>query len=334
MRLEDLGERTVWLDCDVIQADGGPNRRDHRRVRRDGPGAGQLRQADTIKSIPVNDYLAATSVGVVGGTPMLDLAYEEESRAEVDMNVVQTGEASSSRCKALPKRSPSIALRSTRCWRWRITDHAAGRATARHRRRNSRPMTTAAPATTNPNRDVSFERSRRRGHRGRRPRSVRRHRAARRNGDDLRGERRAQSPLRRRGHGSAGHCRGLGREIDALHGQPGVESARLRRRFDLPGKSRELYAMLDAAGRRRTARRAPPARLRWPTATTSSDSPHAACSERRTVLAPALSTTSGPSYLLLPPRSRTLAEVGDDVNSRPAVSHGGAACIRKPSAPG
>ena len=52
---------------------------------------GKLRQADTIKSIPVNDYLAATSVGVVGGTPMLDLAYEEDSRAEVDMNVVQTG---------------------------------------------------------------------------------------------------------------------------------------------------------------------------------------------------------------------------------------------------
>jgi len=92
MRLEDLGERTVWLDCDVLQADGGT-----RTAAITGAfvamvlALGKLRQADTIKSIPVNDYLAATSVGVVGGTPMLDLAYEEDSRAEVDMNVVQTG---------------------------------------------------------------------------------------------------------------------------------------------------------------------------------------------------------------------------------------------------
>ncbi len=92
MRLEDLGERTVWLDCDVIQADGGT-----RTAAITGAfvamvlALGKLRQADTIKTIPVNDYLAATSVGVVDGTPMLDLAYEEDSRAEVDMNVVQTG---------------------------------------------------------------------------------------------------------------------------------------------------------------------------------------------------------------------------------------------------
>jgi ribonuclease PH len=92
MRLEDLGERTVWLDCDVIQADGGT-----RTAAITGAfvamvlALGKLRQADTIKSMPVSDYLAATSVGIVGGIPMLDLAYEEDSRAEVDMNVVQTG---------------------------------------------------------------------------------------------------------------------------------------------------------------------------------------------------------------------------------------------------
>ena len=92
MRLEDLGERTVWLDCDVIQADGGT-----RTAAITGAfvamvlALGKLRQADTIKTIPVNDYLAATSVGVVDGAPMLDLAYDEDSRAEVDMNVVQTG---------------------------------------------------------------------------------------------------------------------------------------------------------------------------------------------------------------------------------------------------
>ena len=93
MRLEQLGERTVWLDCDVIQADGGT-----RTAAITGAfvamvlALGKLRQNDTLKTIPVSDYLAATSVGIVAGTPMLDLAYEEDSRAEVDMNVVQTGQ--------------------------------------------------------------------------------------------------------------------------------------------------------------------------------------------------------------------------------------------------
>jgi ribonuclease PH len=92
VRLEELGERTVWLDCDVIQADGGT-----RTAAITGAfvalvlAIGKLRQSDALKTVPVNDYVAATSVGVVDGTPLLDLAYEEDSRAEVDMNVVQTG---------------------------------------------------------------------------------------------------------------------------------------------------------------------------------------------------------------------------------------------------
>ena len=92
VRLDELGERTVWLDCDVIQADGGT-----RTAAITGAFVAlvlalhKLRQADVLKAMPVNDYVAATSVGVVGGTPVLDLAYEEDSRAEVDMNVVQTG---------------------------------------------------------------------------------------------------------------------------------------------------------------------------------------------------------------------------------------------------
>jgi ribonuclease PH len=92
VRLEELGERTVWLDCDVIQADGGT-----RTAAITGAfvalvlALGRLRQADVLKTMPVSDYVAATSVGVVDGTPLLDLAYEEDSRAEVDMNVVQTG---------------------------------------------------------------------------------------------------------------------------------------------------------------------------------------------------------------------------------------------------
>ena len=92
VKLEELGERTIWLDCDVLQADGGT-----RTASISGAfvalvlALDRLKQAGTIKTMPVSDYVAATSVGIIAGTPMLDLAYEEDSRAEVDMNVVQTG---------------------------------------------------------------------------------------------------------------------------------------------------------------------------------------------------------------------------------------------------
>src|SRR5579871_84351 len=87
-----LGERTVILDCDVLQADGGT-----RTAAITGAFVAlalalqQLVQFKAIKSMPLRDYLAATSVGLVGGVPMLDLCYEEDSRADVDMNVVMTG---------------------------------------------------------------------------------------------------------------------------------------------------------------------------------------------------------------------------------------------------
>src|SRR5688500_18113131 len=79
--MEKLGERTVWVDCDVIQADGGT-----RTASITGGfvamvlALGKLKQAGGINQVPVLDYLAATSVGVIGGVPMLDLAYEEDSR--------------------------------------------------------------------------------------------------------------------------------------------------------------------------------------------------------------------------------------------------------------
>ncbi len=91
-RLEQLGERTVWLDCDVIQADGGT-----RTAAITGAFAAlvlaleQLRARGVFAAVPVDDYVAATSVGIIDGTPLLDLAYDEDSRAEVDMNVVKTG---------------------------------------------------------------------------------------------------------------------------------------------------------------------------------------------------------------------------------------------------
>ena len=93
MRLPELGERTVWIDCDVIQADGGT-----RTASITGGFVAlvlalqQMRQKGMIRTIPVSDYVAAISVGVVAGTPMLDLAYDEDSRADVDMNVVKTGD--------------------------------------------------------------------------------------------------------------------------------------------------------------------------------------------------------------------------------------------------
>jgi ribonuclease PH len=91
--LEALGERTVWLDCDVIQADGGT-----RTASITGAFVAlvlalqKLRAAGALAAIPITDYVAATSVGIVDGVGLLDLAYEEDSRAEVDMNVIKTGD--------------------------------------------------------------------------------------------------------------------------------------------------------------------------------------------------------------------------------------------------
>ena len=93
IRLQDLGERTIWLDCDVIQADGGT-----RCASITGAfvalvlALGKLKASDQLRSIPVTDYVAATSVGVVAGMPLLDLAYEEDSKADVDMNIVKTSD--------------------------------------------------------------------------------------------------------------------------------------------------------------------------------------------------------------------------------------------------
>ena len=87
-----LGERTIILDCDVLQADGGT-----RTTAITGAFVAlaiaikRLLEFKVIRKSPLLDHVAATSVGIVGGTAMLDLCYEEDSRAEVDMNVVMTG---------------------------------------------------------------------------------------------------------------------------------------------------------------------------------------------------------------------------------------------------
>lgn len=90
--LPALGERTIWIDCDVLQADGGT-----RTASISGAFVAlclalmKLQAEGVIKELPIIDYVAAVSVGIVAGETVLDLEYIEDSRAEVDMNVVMTG---------------------------------------------------------------------------------------------------------------------------------------------------------------------------------------------------------------------------------------------------
>lgn len=90
--MKALGERTIWIDCDVIQADGGT-----RTASITGAfvalylACRKLQEKGSITGIPIKDYLAAVSVGILDGVPILDLEYVEDSRADVDMNVVMTG---------------------------------------------------------------------------------------------------------------------------------------------------------------------------------------------------------------------------------------------------
>ncbi|MBE3084752.1 MAG: ribonuclease PH, partial [Bacteroidetes bacterium] len=90
--LTSFGERTIYIDCDVIQADGGT-----RTASITGGFLAlvdlfkRLRQNGTVKEIPINDFVSAISVGIVDNQLLLDLEYEEDSQADVDMNFVMTG---------------------------------------------------------------------------------------------------------------------------------------------------------------------------------------------------------------------------------------------------
>jgi ribonuclease PH len=102
-----LGERTVWIDCDVIQADGGTRCAAicggyvalHSALR-------ALVQKGQLERTPLTDSVAAVSVGIVNSEPLLDLAYSEDSRAEVDMNVVMTGSGELIEVQATAERTP------------------------------------------------------------------------------------------------------------------------------------------------------------------------------------------------------------------------------------
>lgn len=92
VNLDIIGEKTIWIDCDVIQADGGT-----RTASITGAYVAlvealwNMKKKGIIGKIPLRDSVGAISVGIVDGEPMLDLSYEEDYRAEVDMNFVMTG---------------------------------------------------------------------------------------------------------------------------------------------------------------------------------------------------------------------------------------------------
>jgi ribonuclease PH len=89
--LKQLGERTIWIDCDVIQADGGTRTASITGAFVAlGLALQRLIDAGTLSTAPIKDFVAAISVGIVDGEVLLDLNYEEDSRADVDMNFVMT----------------------------------------------------------------------------------------------------------------------------------------------------------------------------------------------------------------------------------------------------
>ena len=102
-----LGERTLWVDCDVLQADGGT-----RCAAISGAYVAARRALDRFGlSKALTGSIAAVSVGIVGGEPLLDLDYSEDSQAEVDMNVVMTGDGALVEVQATAERTPFTRAR-------------------------------------------------------------------------------------------------------------------------------------------------------------------------------------------------------------------------------
>jgi len=105
--MSKLGERTVWMDCDVIQADGGT-----RCASISGSfvalilALAKLKKEKVFNKIPISDYVAAVSAGILKGKNILDLNYEEDSKAEVDMNIVMTGEGRFIEIQGTAERDP------------------------------------------------------------------------------------------------------------------------------------------------------------------------------------------------------------------------------------
>jgi ribonuclease PH len=104
---EALGERTIYVDCDVLTADGGT-----RCASITGGFVAlelalkRLVEQESLKAVPLTGTVAAVSCGIVGGTPLLDLDYSEDSTAEVDANVVMTGDGGLVEVQATAERTP------------------------------------------------------------------------------------------------------------------------------------------------------------------------------------------------------------------------------------
>ncbi len=105
--LKALGERTLWIDCDVIQADGGT-----RTTSITGAfiamvdAVNKLHKEKPFKIYPIRNFVAATSIGIVNGEKVIDLCYEEDSNAKVDMNVIGTGEGEFVEVQGTAEESP------------------------------------------------------------------------------------------------------------------------------------------------------------------------------------------------------------------------------------
>lgn len=105
--MEALGERTVVLDCDVLQADGGTRTASIcGAFVALGMALQRLVEAGTLKRLPLRQYLGAISAGIVKGEPVLDLNYQEDSHADVDMNVVMTGDGRYAEIQATAESQP------------------------------------------------------------------------------------------------------------------------------------------------------------------------------------------------------------------------------------
>jgi ribonuclease PH len=115
MDLKKMGERTIWIDCDVIQADGGTRTAAITGAYVALMDACRLGQKNGLfQELPIKDFLAAVSIGRVEGKLLLDLNYYEDSRAEVDMNVVMTGDGRFVEVQGTAERSPFTKAEMTR----------------------------------------------------------------------------------------------------------------------------------------------------------------------------------------------------------------------------
>ena len=118
--MDALGERTIWIDCDVIQADGGT-----RTASITGAFVAMveamkwMKDKGMIDRIPVKAYVSAVSVGVIDQEPCLDLCYQEDSKAIVDMNVVMTDRKNILRYREPEKAGLSAGRNWIACWSWR-----------------------------------------------------------------------------------------------------------------------------------------------------------------------------------------------------------------------